>query len=118
MTIDPAGAQATTPARTKIGVVGAGSVGSSLAYAALIKGVAQEVALYDLAGDRVRAEGLDLAHGAMFTPSSRVTGSDDIAVLAGSDVVFVTAGAKQRPGQTRMELAGANASILEGPPTR
>ncbi|WP_449274651.1 lactate/malate family dehydrogenase, partial [Kocuria sabuli] len=52
MTIDPAGAQPTTPARTKIGVVGAGSVGSSLAYAALIRGVAQEVALYDLAGDR------------------------------------------------------------------
>ena len=72
----------TTTARTKIGVVGAGSVGSSLAYAVLIKCVAQEVALYDLAGDRVRAEGLDLAHGAMFTPSSRVTGSDDVAVLS------------------------------------
>jgi L-lactate dehydrogenase len=95
-------------ARTKIGVVGAGSVGSSLAYAALIRGAVQEVA-----GDRVRAEALDLAHGAMFTPNSRVTGSDDVAVLAGSDVVLVTAGAKQQPGQTRMDLAGANASILE-----
>ncbi|MFI7483677.1 L-lactate dehydrogenase [Kocuria sp. M1R5S2] len=99
--------------RTRIGVVGAGSVGSSLAYAALIRGTAQEVALYDLAGDRVRAEGLDLAHGAMFTPASRVTASDDVAVLADSDVVFVTAGAKQKPGQTRMDLAGANAAVLE-----
>jgi L-lactate dehydrogenase len=103
----------TRPAHTRIGVVGAGSVGSSLAYAALIRGTAQEVALYDLAGDRARAEGLDLAHGAMFTPASRVTASDDVAVLADSDVVFVTAGAKQKPGQTRMDLAGANAAILE-----
>ncbi len=101
------------PARTRIGVVGAGSVGTSLAYAALIRGAAQDVALFDLDAAKVRAEALDLAHGTMFTPGARVTGSDDVAVLAGSDVVVVTAGAKQQPGQTRMDLAGANASILE-----
>jgi L-lactate dehydrogenase len=101
-------------ARSKIGVVGAGSVGTSLAYAALIRGAARDIALYDLNPDKVRAEALDLAHGTMFTPGSRVTGSDDVAVLAGSDVVLITAGAKQRPGQTRMDLAGANAAILEG----
>ncbi|MCT7104014.1 L-lactate dehydrogenase, partial [Salmonella enterica subsp. enterica serovar Poona] len=80
----------------------------SLAYAAMIRGAAQEIALYDLDADRVRAEALDLAHGTMFTGGARVTGSDDVAVLAGSDVVVVTAGAKQRPGQTRMDLAAAN----------
>ena len=104
---------APAPPRSRLGVVGAGAVGTALAYAAQIKGVAQEIALYDIRADKVRAEGLDLAHGAMFTRTSRVTGSDDVAVLAGADVVFVTAGAKQRPGQTRMELAGANARILE-----
>lgn len=112
MTADPA-APRTTSRRTKIGVVGAGSVGTSLAYAALIRGVAQDVALFDIQTERVRAEALDLAHGTMFTPNSRIAGSDDPAVLADSDVVVVTAGAKQKPGQTRMDLAGANARILE-----
>ncbi|MEF3122487.1 L-lactate dehydrogenase [Kocuria flava] len=104
--------QTAPTARTRIGVVGAGAVGTSLAYAAMIRGAAQEIALYDLDADRVRAEALDLAHGTMFTGGARVTGSDDVAVLAGADVVVVTAGAKQRPGQTRMDLAAANAAIL------
>ena len=50
-----------TKARTKITVIGAGSVGVSVAYAALIRGSAAEVALYDIATDKVDAEVLDLA---------------------------------------------------------
>ncbi|MBW1638973.1 L-lactate dehydrogenase [Microbacterium resistens] len=97
--------------RTKLTVVGAGSVGVSVAYAALIRGSAAEVALYDIATEKVDAEVLDLAHGTQFTRSS-VGGGSDLAVVDGSDVVVVTAGAKQQPGQTRMELAGTNARIL------
>ncbi len=98
---------------TKLTVVGAGSVGSSLAYAALIRGSAREVVLYDIATAKVEAEVLDLAHGTPFSGSSRISGGSDIALTANSDVVVVTAGAKQLPGQTRLELAGVNVRILE-----
>jgi len=96
---------------TKVAIVGAGSVGATLAYACLVRGVAQTVALYDLAVDKVNAEVLDLRHGLQFVPRADVIGSDDVAVCAGADIVVVTAGAKQKPGQTRLELAGANVAI-------
>jgi L-lactate dehydrogenase len=97
---------------SKLTVVGAGSVGSSLAYASLIRGSAREVALYDIATAKVEAEVLDLAHGTQFT-DSRVIGGDDLAVAEGSHLVVITAGAKQEPGQSRLELAGTNVGILE-----
>ena len=98
--------------RTKVAIVGAGAVGATLAYACLIRGVAREVALYDLDVARVDAEVLDLRHGLQFVPRADVVGSDDVAVCAGADVVLVTAGAKQKPGQTRLDLAGTNVEIL------
>lgn len=99
-------------AHTKLAVVGAGSVGASIAYAALIRGSATDVALYDLNATKAEAEVLDLAHGALFAQSHRVTGGGDIAAVEGADVVVITAGAKQKPGQTRMDLAATNAGIL------
>ncbi|MCZ4300920.1 L-lactate dehydrogenase [Microbacterium oxydans] len=97
---------------SKLTVVGAGSVGSSVAYAALIRGSARHVALYDIATEKVDAEVLDLAHGTQFTGSSDIVGGSDISVAAGSHVVVITAGAKQKPGQTRIELAEVNAGII------
>ncbi len=99
---------------SKLTVVGAGSVGSSVAYAALIRGSARHVALYDIAQEKVEAEVLDLAHGTQFTGSSDITGGSDVSVAAGSHVVVITAGAKQKPGQTRIELAEVNAGIIRG----
>jgi len=98
---------------SKLTVVGAGSVGSSVAYAALIRGSARHVALYDIATEKVEAEVLDLAHGTQFTGSSDIIGGSDLSVVEGSHVVVITAGAKQNPGQTRIELAGVNATILK-----
>jgi L-lactate dehydrogenase len=95
----------------RIAIVGAGSVGASLAYAALIRGVASQVALYDLDEAKVGAEVLDLNHGLQFVPSASVIGSDDVAVCADAEVVVITAGAKQKPGQTRLDLADANVRI-------
>lgn len=96
----------------KLTIIGAGAVGTSLAYAALIRESAREVALYDIDARRVEAEVLDLAHGTPFTGASRITGGADLDVVADSNVVVVTAGAKQKPGQTRRELAGVNAGII------
>lgn len=98
---------------TKLSVVGAGAVGTSVAYAALIRGVAAQVALYDINQAKVRAEALDLAHGSQFMPTASVVGSDDIAVTAESDVVVVAAGAKQQPGETRMDLAAKTVALMK-----
>ena len=97
--------------RSKVAIVGAGSVGATIAYACLIRGVGKTIALYDLNADKVRAEVLDLNQGIQFVPMANVVGSDDIAVTADADIIVITAGAKQKPGQTRLELAGVNVSM-------
>src|SRR5690606_40977750 len=83
--------------------VGAGAVGATLAYAGLMRGFARRVALYDVNRAKVEAEALDLAQGIQFMPEATVEGSDDVAVCADSDVVVITAGAKQQPGQSRLD---------------
>ncbi len=92
-------------------MVGAGAVGTAIAYAAQIRGVCRQLALFDLNAEKVRAEVLDLNHGLQFTPMALITGSDELAVCADADVVVITAGAKQRPGQTRLDLAAANVAM-------
>jgi L-lactate dehydrogenase len=96
---------------SKVAVVGAGAVGTAIAYAAQIRGVCRRLALFDLNAQKVRAEVLDLNHGMQFTPMAQITGSDDLAVCADADVVVITAGAKQKPGQTRLDLAAANVAM-------
>lgn len=98
---------------TKLGVIGAGGVGSATAYAAMVRGSADEIVLYDIDGKRAHAEALDIAHGAMFAHEATVIGGDDIELLRDCDMVIITAGARQKPGQPRLELAGANVAILE-----
>jgi L-lactate dehydrogenase len=98
-------------ATTKVAVVGAGSVGATLAYACLVRGVGRTIALYDIDAAKTRAEVLDLNHGLQFVPQATVVGSDDVEVCRGADLVVITAGAKQKPGQTRLELAEANVAL-------
>lgn len=99
--------------RFTVAVVGAGAVGATMAYAMLVRGSARRIVLHDINSAKVRAEVLDLGHGAMFTPQAEVDGSDDVAVCRGADVVVVTAGAKQRPGQSRMDLAGTTVELMK-----
>lgn len=98
---------------SKLAVVGAGAVGTAVAYAAALQGDARSIALYDINGPKVEAEALDIAHGIQFTSVGEVEGSADIGVLGGSDMVIVTAGAKQKPGQTRLELAESTIGLME-----
>lgn len=88
-------------------------MGTSLAYAALIRGAASEVALQDINAKKVHAEALDLAHGSQFLPPAKIDGSDDVAVTADSDIVVIAAGAKQKPGETRMDLADKTVSLMK-----
>jgi L-lactate dehydrogenase len=90
-----------------------GSVGTAIAYACLIRGSAASLGLYDIFAKKVRAEVLDLNHGSQFVPPCPVNGGDDLAVTAGSQVVVVTAGAKQKPGQTRLDLAATNVAMAQ-----
>jgi L-lactate dehydrogenase len=96
---------------TKVAIVGAGSVGATCAYACLVQGIGRTIALYDINASKTRAEVLDLNHGLQFVPQATVIGSDDIEVCRGADLVVITAGAKQKPGQTRLELAEANVAL-------
>lgn len=98
---------------SKVSIIGAGAVGATLAYAGLMRGFARTVALYDINKAKVEAEALDLAQGIQFMPESRVIGSDDVDVCADSDVVVITAGAKQQPGQSRLDLAGATIGLMD-----
>lgn len=98
---------------TKVSIVGAGSVGATLAYAGLMRGFARTVALFDINKAKVEAEVLDLSQGVQFMPQARVIGSDDVEVCRDSDVVVITAGAKQQPGQSRMELAEATIGLMD-----
>ncbi len=97
----------------KVAIVGAGAVGSSMAYACLTRRSARSVVLYDVNQAKVEAEVLDLAHGALYTGASQVSGGADPTAIEGAHVVVITAGAKQSPGQTRLELAATNVRILE-----
>jgi L-lactate dehydrogenase len=95
----------------KISIIGAGSVGATIAYACLIRGVARNIALFDINRAKVDAEVLDLNHGLQFLPASSLQGSDDLSICADSEIIVVTAGAKQKPGQSRLDLAAANTQI-------
>ncbi|MGD2051411.1 MAG: L-lactate dehydrogenase [Acidimicrobiia bacterium] len=95
-----------------LAIIGAGSVGTAIAFAALNGGVARRLSLHDLDGTKAQAEVLDLRHGLQFVRPTTIEGGDDVEVCAGADVVVITAGAKQRPGETRLDLVARNARLF------
>ncbi|MDR1790781.1 MAG: L-lactate dehydrogenase [Propionibacteriaceae bacterium] len=95
----------------KISVVGAGFVGSTIAYTLMMKGVASEIVLVDVNAKKAEGEAMDIAHGAPFAAASIVR-AGDYADTAGSDLVIITAGTNQRPGETRIDLIGRNSAIM------
>lgn len=97
--------------RHKLAIVGAGDVGSTIAYACMIRGLAHEIALYDVNARKVDAQAHDLAHGQAFTAPLVLVGGDDPEVCRDADLIVLTAGARQKPGQSRLELAGDNVAL-------
>jgi L-lactate dehydrogenase len=96
---------------TRVGVVGAGHVGSTFAYALLRSGLAADIVLIDADRDRAEGEAMDLGHAVPFERPTRIR-AGDYADLAGARVVVVTAGAGQKPGQSRLDLARRNAAVV------
>lgn len=96
---------------SKVAIIGAGSVGATLAYNLTIKGIVSELALIDLSREKAEAEVLDIVHGLPLGQPVNAYAAD-YAACKDAEVVAVTAGAKQRPGETRMELVGRNAGLV------
>lgn len=96
----------------KVGIIGAGAVGSTTAFALIMRGVARKVVLIDANQSKAEAEAMDLAHAAPFAYANKVKAGtyDD---LKGCEIVIVTAGANQKPGETRIDLLGRNVKIFE-----
>ncbi|MGC9522874.1 MAG: L-lactate dehydrogenase [Anaerolineae bacterium] len=96
----------------KVSIVGAGDVGATFAYALAQSGVADEIALIDLNEELVRGQVLDLSHGRFFFPSVSIRAGDQ-KDYADAQVIVVTAGTSQKPGESRLDLLQRNASIME-----
>ncbi len=95
----------------KLGIIGAGGVGAAVAVAAAARGAARSIVLHDVDGPRAEAEAEDLQHGTPFIGPVTVHGSADAGDLAGCDLLVLAAGRKQRPGQSRLELAADNVAL-------
>lgn len=95
----------------KLAIIGAGTVGTTIAYACMMRGVSRHIVLYDVNAAKTRAETLDLNHGLQFVPMATVEGSDDIEICRDAAVIVITAGAKQKIGQSRMDLAAMNVDL-------
>ncbi|MCC7304884.1 MAG: malate dehydrogenase [Alphaproteobacteria bacterium] len=100
-------------ARNKIGLVGAGMIGGTLAHLTGLKELG-DVALVDIADGIPQGKGLDIAQSAPVDGfDARYVGSTDYAILEGSDVVIVTAGVPRKPGMSRDDLIGINTGIIQ-----
>ena len=96
----------------KIGIVGSGLVGSTAAYAMVMRGIGRQIILVDLNANRAKAEADDIQHAVPFAHPMRVM-AGDYPDLAGSQVVVITAGVNQQPGESRLHLLERNAKVFE-----
>ena len=98
---------------SKVSIIGAGFVGSTTAFSLLAQNVASEIALVDVNKERAQGEALDLAHGLVYSNSCTIRYSDTYTITRNSQIIIITAGAAQKPGETRLDLVTKNAAILK-----
>ncbi len=97
---------------SKISVIGAGSVGATIANDLMIRGIASEIILVDINKKKASGEAMDIYQGAPFC-SPTIVRPGDYAAVAGSDIVIITCGVARKPGMTRLDLAQTNVNILK-----
>lgn len=95
----------------KVVIVGAGAVGSTFAFTLALRGLADEIVLIDYNRDLAKGQALDMAHGQAFFPSIQIRDGDG-SDYADASLIVITAGAKQQPGETRLQLVQKNAAIV------
>jgi len=97
---------------SKITIIGAGSVGATIAYKLSGEDIASEIVLIDINKDKVEGEVMDIKQGTCFrNPISIIAG--DYKDAEGSDIVIITSGIARKPGQTRIELTQTNVNIIK-----
>lgn len=97
---------------SKISVIGAGSVGATIANDLMIQGVASEIVLVDINKKKAIGEALDIYQGAPFH-SPAIVRPGDYEDTADSDIVVITCGVARKPGMSRLDLAQINVNILK-----
>lgn len=99
----------------KVAIIGGGGrVGSDAAYALQFGGAVREIALVDMNKDMADGEALDLRHGAALTSNQTFISNNDYDIVAGSNVVVITAGLRRKPDETRLQLVNRNVSLFKG----
>ena len=96
----------------KVVLVGDGAVGSSYAFAMAQQGIAEEFAIVDIIKDRTKGDALDLEDATPFT-APKIFYSADYDTCKDADLVVITAGAPQKPGETRLQLVDKNLKIIK-----
>lgn len=96
---------------TKIVVVGSGAVGSTFAYTVLLKGLANELVIIDINKDKAEGDALDLNHGMLLAQPMKIY-AGDYPDCKNADIIVITAGAAQKPGETRLDLMQRNVAIF------
>ena len=97
---------------SKVTIIGAGSVGSTIAYTMAIQGLVSEIVMIDVNTKKALGEAMDIRQGTPFMEPCKIyAGSYEDA--AGSDIVIITSGIARKPGQTRLELCQINVNILK-----
>ena len=99
--------------KRKVVLVGTGFVGMSMAYSLENQGGVNELVLIDVLKDKAAGEAMDLADGIPCAPTRMDIKAGDYKDCHDADIVVITAGLAQKPGQTRLELATANAKIVK-----
>jgi L-lactate dehydrogenase len=97
----------------KIAIIGAGFVGSTTAYTLMVSGLVSEIVLIDLNTQKAEGEVMDLNHGMPFVRPVK-TYQGNYSDCAGADIIIITAGANQKPGETRIDLVNKNTAIFKG----
>ncbi|MBA1433819.1 L-lactate dehydrogenase [Bombilactobacillus bombi] len=97
---------------TKVILVGDGAVGSSFAYAMTLQGVANEIGIVDVVKDKTRGDALDLADATPLSYPAHIYAAD-YSDAKDADIVVITAGAPQKPGETRLDLVNKNLKIIK-----
>ena len=99
--------------KTKIGIIGAGNVGASVAHISLMKNLG-DIYLLDIAADMAKGKAIDLNQSKFLLGSdAKVEGGDDYGQILDSDVIVVTAGLARKPGMTRDDLLMKNFEIIK-----
>jgi len=96
----------------KISIIGAGFVGSTTAFALMTSGLASEIVIVDINKEKAEGEAMDLSHGVSFVRPIDIT-SGEYADTKDSDIVIITAGVGQKPGETRLDCISKNLKIFK-----